>query len=237
MVTKPPTIAPRACRRSAPRASARLPSTPPTFIRASAGERGLEDQRGRLVGTRHHRHVGCLDLRDHGACAGGHEPLGGWRDGVVLRGDQVPGGQVLPRRRAGRLGERSDGEGPLCGLHQAGGGQRKVTGEGVVEGLGLDVEVNPLRSVRRRVGALDQRIRGDVRPRVVATDQPRRVHATRTRRTRWSGHEASMIPCRLNRQPRAPWEAVTACRPGGASRAPGGARRRQARPRESRRRT
>jgi hypothetical protein len=46
-----------------------------------------------------------VDLLGMGAHAMGHEPFGRGRDGVILVGDQVPGGDGLPARDAGWLAE------------------------------------------------------------------------------------------------------------------------------------
>ncbi|MEU0227578.1 hypothetical protein ABZ177_24920 [Streptomyces sp. NPDC006284] len=65
------------------------------------------------------------DLGDTAAGALSHEPLGGGRDDLVLVRDEVPGGNGLPTRLAGRPAEALDPSGALGGGHDPGlvGGQ------------------------------------------------------------------------------------------------------------------
>ena len=78
-------------------------------------------------------------LRDPGALA--HEPLGLRRDGEVLQGHEVPGGDGPPRRLRGLVGQGIGDDGPLRDGHQPGDVLGHVGGEDLAELLLLDVEV------------------------------------------------------------------------------------------------
>src|SRR3954470_9573282 len=81
----------------------------------------------------------------------GHEPLERWWDRLVLRAEQVPARERLPRRRARRrAGERGDGVRPLRSGHDVCRGLVDVGGEGLPERLGVEEEQRTAIPRRRR---------------------------------------------------------------------------------------
>src|SRR4051812_2310240 len=113
------------------------------------GLHGPKDELGRGLGLRQERHVGGRHLHDGRLRALGHEPLQRRRDRLVLRAEQVPARNVcLPGRRARRRGEPGCGPRPLRRGHDIDRGPVDVGGEGLVERLGVEVQVRALAPVR-----------------------------------------------------------------------------------------
>src|SRR4051794_13133782 len=79
----------------------------------------------------------------------GHEPLERWWDRLVLRAEQVPARQRLPRRRARRrAGERGGRVRPLRSGHDVRRGLVNVGRERLTERLGIEEEVHALAPIR-----------------------------------------------------------------------------------------
>ena len=79
--------------------------------RSRGSARRRPDQLHHRPGVAHHRDVGAVDLHGGGAGPLSHRALGLRRDDPVLAGDEVPAGDGLPRRRAGRGQQRGQGAG------------------------------------------------------------------------------------------------------------------------------
>ena len=71
-------------------------------------------------GARDHRHVRGVHLGDLGTCALGHRSLRRRRDDPILGADDRPARDVLPGRRAGRLGDRRQRGGTLRCVDEGG---------------------------------------------------------------------------------------------------------------------
>jgi hypothetical protein len=125
----------------------------------------LEDEAGRGGRLGDHWGVRRLYLCGYRVRAGGHEPLRGRRNRVIVRGDEVPRrrdfvpGGLAEHRRECRLREQS-----LFGPNPIGEPLRDVARARGLEPLLLQLQVGSLPAVTDRVGAGDQRLGPDLAP-------------------------------------------------------------------------